>query len=110
LNQTAEKIANMITWFAPEPTNIQAFPCFSRATRYAARYGALRGLKSVSSTVTVNGRKLTRIAAMVLGDVARASATCRQIKWQGGACFVVPITGSQPVRMAQGGRLKIAVR
>jgi hypothetical protein len=78
--------------------------------RYAARYGALRGLKSVSSTVTVNGRKLTRIAAMVLGDVARASATCRQIKSQGGACFVVPITGSQPVRMAQGGRLKIAVR
>lgn len=78
--------------------------------RYAARYGALRGLKSVSSTVTVNGRKLTRIAAMVLGDVARASATCRQIKWQGGACFVVPITGSQPVRLAQGGRLKIAVR
>jgi|688.fasta_scaffold69204_1 Flp pilus assembly protein TadD len=78
--------------------------------RYAARYGALRGLKSVSSTVTVNGRKLTRIAAMALGDAARASATCRQIKSQGGACFVVPITGSQSVRLAQGGRLKIALR
>ena len=78
--------------------------------RYAARYGALRGLKSVSSTVTVNGRKLTRIAAMALGDGASASATCRQIKSQGGACFVVPNTGTLPVRMAQGGKLKIAVR
>lgn len=78
--------------------------------RYAARYGALRGLKSASSTVTVNGRKLTRIAAMALGDAASARATCRQIKSQGGACFVVPTTGTQSVRMAQGGRLKIAAR
>jgi D-alanyl-D-alanine carboxypeptidase len=78
--------------------------------KYTARFGALRGLKSASSTVTVNGRKLTRLAAIGFGNAGSASATCSKIKMQGGACFVVPHKGAQPFRMAQKPGTKIAAR
>lgn len=78
--------------------------------KYTARYGALRGFEPTSSTVTVNGRKLTRLAAMGFGNVATARITCQQIKAKGGACFVVPNGTTQSVRMAQTGRSKIASR
>lgn len=78
--------------------------------KYTARFGALRGLKSTSSTVTVNGRKLTRLAAIGFGNAGSAFATCSKIKTQGGACFVVPNKGSQPFRMVQKPGTKIAAR
>ncbi len=78
--------------------------------KYTARFGALRGLKSASSTVTVNGRKLTRLAAVGFGNAGSANATCSKIKTQGGACFVVPNKGSQPFRMAQKPGTKFAAR
>lgn len=79
-------------------------------SKYSARFGALRGLKSASSTVTVNGKKLTRLAAMGFGNASSANATCSKIKSQGGKCFVVPNKGTQSVRMAQGASSKFAAR
>lgn len=78
--------------------------------KYSARFGALRGVKSASTTVTVNGRKLTRLSAIGFGSAASANATCSKIKSQGGACFVAPNKGSQSVRMAQTASSKIATR
>jgi len=78
--------------------------------KYSAKFGALRGYKSASSTVTVNGRKLTRLAAVGFENAGRAGAVCKQIKSQGGACFVVPNKGSQSIRMAQTAGSKVAAR
>ena len=78
--------------------------------KYSAQFGALRGLKSASSTVTVNGKTLTRLAAMGFDNASSANATCGKIKSQGGACFVVQNKGAQAVRMAQGTGSKIAAR
>lgn len=78
--------------------------------KYSAKFGALRGFKSASSTVTVNGRKLTRLAAMGFANAGSAGAVCNQIKSQGGACFVVPNKGSQSIRMAQTAGAKVAAR
>lgn len=78
--------------------------------KYSAKFGALRGFKSASSTVTVNGKKLTRLAAMGFANAGSAGAVCNQIKSQGGACFVVPNKGSQSVRMAQTAGSKVAAR
>ena len=78
--------------------------------KYSAKFGALRGYKSASSTVTVNGRKLTRLAAVGFENAGRAGAVCKQIKSQGGACFVVPNKGSQSIRMAQTSGSKVAAR
>lgn len=78
--------------------------------KYSAKFGALRGFKSASSKVTVNGRKLTRLAAVGFENAGRAGAVCKQIKSQGGACFVVPNKGSQSIRMAQTSGSKVAAR
>lgn len=78
--------------------------------KYSAKFGALRGFKSASSTVTVNGRKLTRLAAVGFESAGRAGAACKLIKSQGGACFVVPTKGSQSIRMAQTSGSKVAAR
>jgi len=78
--------------------------------KYSAKFGALRGFKSASSTVTVNGRKLTRLAAVGFENAGRAGAVCKQIKSQGGACFVVPNKGAQSIRMAQTSGSKVAAR
>ena len=78
--------------------------------KYSSRFGALRGVKSANTTVTVNGKKLTRLSAIGFGSAASANATCKKIKSQGGACFVAPNKGSQSVRMAQTASSKIASR
>lgn len=87
-------------------------PANARAawSKYSSRFGALRGLKYASSTVTVNGKTLTRLAATGFGNASSATATCGKIKSQGGSCFVVPNKGSQAVRMAQRSGSKIAAR
>jgi len=78
--------------------------------KYAKRFGILNGFESASSTVTVNGKKLVRLAAMGFGNIATANAACTQIKAQGGTCFVRSVSGSQPVRMANGNARKVAAR
>ncbi len=78
--------------------------------KYSAKFGALHGLKSASSSVTVNGKKLTRLAAVGFGNAASANATCSKIKSQGGVCFVALDIGTQSIRMAQSGEAKIAAR
>lgn len=79
-------------------------------TKYAKRFGVLSGFESASSNVTVNGKKLVRLAAMGFGNAATANAACTQIKAQGGTCFVRSLGGSQPVRMANGNGRKLATR
>jgi D-alanyl-D-alanine carboxypeptidase len=78
--------------------------------KYAKRYGALNGFEFASSTVTINGRKLVRLAAIGFGDAASARATCKMIKSQGGDCFVRTNGGPQKIRMANAAGRKIAAR
>lgn len=68
-----------------------------------SKYGVLQGFESASSSVTVNGKKLTRLAAMGFGNKASAVAACQAIKAKGGDCMVRSTGGetSAPVRMAQ---------
>jgi D-alanyl-D-alanine carboxypeptidase len=68
-----------------------------------SKYGVLQGFESASSSVTVNGKKLTRLAAMGFGNKASADAACQAIKAKGGDCIVRSAGGetSAPVRMAQ---------
>jgi D-alanyl-D-alanine carboxypeptidase len=68
-----------------------------------SKYGVLQGFDSASSSVTVNGKKLTRLAAMGFGNKASADAACRAIKAKGGDCIVRSTGGetSAPVQMAQ---------
>jgi D-alanyl-D-alanine carboxypeptidase len=68
-----------------------------------SKYGVLQGFESASSSVTVNGKKLTRLAAMGFGNKASAVAACQAIKAKGGDCIVRSAGGetSAPVRMAQ---------
>lgn len=78
--------------------------------KYAKRFGALNGFESASSTVTVNGKKLVRLAAMGFGNASTASATCKQIKSQGGDCFVRTNGAVQNVRMANATGRRLAAR
>lgn len=78
--------------------------------KYTKRFHALNGFESASSTVTVNGKKLIRLAAMGFGNAASASATCKMIKSQGGDCFVRTNGGGQDIRMANAPGRKIAAR
>ena len=78
--------------------------------KYAKRYRALNGFDSTNSTVTVNGKKLVRLAAMGFGDASSARATCKMIKSQGGDCFVRTNGGAQNIRMANAAGRKIAAR
>ena len=68
-----------------------------------SKYGVLQGFDSASSSVTVNGKKLTRLAASGFGNKASADAACRAIKAKGGDCIVRSSGGeaSSPVQMAQ---------
>ncbi len=68
-----------------------------------SKYGVLQDFDSASSSVTVNGKKLTRLAAMGFGNKASADAACRAIKAKGGDCIVRSTGGesSSPVQMAQ---------
>lgn len=64
------------------------------------RYGVLSGFSSASSTLKVNGKTFTRLAASGFGNKASADAVCKQIKLHGGDCIVRSVSGTQPVRMA----------
>lgn len=74
------------------------------------RYGVLNSFESASSTVTVNGKKLIRVAASGFGNASTAYAACQQIKSQGGVCFVRNSGGGAPVRMAQASGRRVAAR
>lgn len=79
-------------------------------TKYSRNYKALSGKNSASSTVTVNGKKLVRLAAMGFANGSAANAACQQIKSQGGACLVRSMASDKPVRMANSTGRRIAAR
>jgi D-alanyl-D-alanine carboxypeptidase len=78
--------------------------------KLSKRYGVLNGFDSASSTVTVNGKKLIRLAAMGFGNAASANAACSTIKAQGGDCLVRNANGGAPVRMANVSGRRVASR
>ena len=70
--------------------------------KLVAKYGVLQEFDSASSSVTVNGKKLTRLAAMGFGNKAAADSACKAIKTKGGDCLVRSTGGEpSPVQMAQ---------
>lgn len=78
--------------------------------KYSRNYKALSGKNSASSTVTVNGKKLVRLAAMGFASGSAANAACIQIKSQGGSCLVRNTAADKPVRMAKVAGKRIAAR
>ncbi len=78
--------------------------------QYTKQYGVLQDFNSASSTVTVNGKTLIRLAAMGFGNQSTADSVCQSIKAKGGACMVRNIGGEAPVRMASNGGRKVAAR
>lgn len=74
------------------------------------KHGILNGFSSASSTVTIKGKTLTRLAASGFGNYETAAAACRQIKMSGGDCMVRTIDGSAPVRMAAKKQVRKPVR
>jgi cell division septation protein DedD len=78
--------------------------------KLSKRHGVLNGFESASSTVTVNGKKLIRLAASGFGNASTAYAACQQIKSQGGVCLVRNSGGGAPVRMAQNSGRRVAAR
>jgi D-alanyl-D-alanine carboxypeptidase len=68
--------------------------------QFVKKHNVLQGFDSAKSTVTVNGKTLTRLAAMGFGNKASADAACRAIKAKGGDCIVKSVGGNAPVRMA----------
>ncbi len=68
--------------------------------KYANRYSVLSGFTSASSSVTVGGKRLVRLAAMGFGNKSSAKAACESIKAQGGSCIVRSIGAQKPVRLA----------
>ena len=77
---------------------------------YSKRYGALSGLASENSTVTVNGKKFVRLAATGFNGSGAANAACNKIKAQGGVCFVRAGAGAVPVRLASKPVRRVASR
>lgn len=79
--------------------------------KLVAKHGVLQGFDSASSTVTVNGKKLIRLAAMGFGNKSAAESACRAIKAKGGDCMVRSLGGDAPVRMANARKpVKVAAR
>lgn len=68
--------------------------------QYSRKHKVLGGFTSASSTVTVKGKTLTRLAASGFGNYQSAVAACSSIKKAGGDCVVKTVDGSAPVRMA----------
>jgi Flp pilus assembly protein TadD len=91
-----------------------AFSSTANATRAWSqlnrKHRILNGFDSASSTVTIKGRTLTRLAASGFGNYETAAAACRQIKMSGGECIVRSNDGSSPVRMAAKKPVRKAVR
>ena len=69
-------------------------------TQYAKKYSVLGGFSSASSSVTVGGKKLVRLAAMGFGNKSSAQSACESIEKQGGSCIVRSIGAKKPVRLA----------
>jgi D-alanyl-D-alanine carboxypeptidase len=69
--------------------------------QFKAKYGVLQGFESATSTVTVNGKKLIRVAASGFGNKSSADAACGSIRAKGGDCIVRSLGGGSPVRMAR---------
>jgi len=68
--------------------------------QYSNKYSVLSDFSSASSSVTVGGKRLVRLAAMGFGNKASADAACEGIKRQGGSCMVKSVGKSKPVRLA----------
>lgn len=68
--------------------------------KYSSSYSVLSGFSSASSSVTVGGKRLVRLAAMGFGNKSSAKAACDSIKAQGGSCIVRSIGAEKPVRLA----------
>ncbi len=80
-------------------------------TKLNSRYSALKGYKSASSKVTVNGKQYIRLAAMGFGNADAANSACQSIKSQGGDCIVRNLTSDkQAVRLASKTANKPAIR
>jgi D-alanyl-D-alanine carboxypeptidase len=81
-------------------------------SKYVGKFGVLNGFESASSSVTVNGKTLVRLAAMGFGNKASANAACQAIKAKGGDCIVRAVGASEapPVRMAARKPVKVASR
>jgi D-alanyl-D-alanine carboxypeptidase len=70
-------------------------------SQLTAKHKVLQGFSSATSTVTVNGKTLTRVAATGFGNFQAANAACNQIKASGGVCMIRSLNGAaSPVRMA----------
>jgi cell division protein FtsN len=79
--------------------------------QFQKKYGVLQGFESASSSVTVNGKKLVRLAASGFGNKAAANAACTTIRANGGDCIVRSIGGeTAPVRMAARKTVRVAAR
>ncbi len=68
--------------------------------KYSSSYSVLSGFSSASSSVTVGGKRLVRLAAMGFGNKSSAAAACKSIKAQGGSCIVRSVGSKPPVRLA----------
>jgi Flp pilus assembly protein TadD len=64
------------------------------------RHSVLTGFNSASSTVTINGKTLIRLAAMGFGNQKAASDVCNSIRAKGGSCIVRSLGAAAPVRLA----------
>jgi Flp pilus assembly protein TadD/cell division protein FtsN len=78
--------------------------------QFQKKYGVLQGFDSASSTVTVNGKQLVRLAATGFGNRETANAACQSIRARGGDCIVRSTGGDAPVRMAARKPVKVAAR
>jgi D-alanyl-D-alanine carboxypeptidase len=79
---------------------------------FVKKHSVLKDFSSASSSVTVNGKSLVRLAATGFGNKQAADAACGAIKARGGDCMVRSIGGetSAPVRMASRKPVKVASR
>lgn len=77
--------------------------------KYQKKYG-LQSYSSASSTATVGGRKLIRLAAAGFDNAQTANSVCRTIKAKGGDCVVKSINGGEPTRLASAKGRKLASR
>ena len=66
--------------------------------KLVARHPALRSFSNASSTVTVKGRTLYRLAAVGFGNKASADSFCSGLRQDRGACIVRSINGAPIAR------------
>lgn len=79
-------------------------------SKYQKKFG-LQSYSSASSTATVGGRKLVRLAAAGFDNAKDANAVCRAIKAKGGDCVVKSLNGGTPeTRLASAKGRQVASR